>query len=93
MLFTVLADANFPSASICRNGPELVRADGHGIPALLKAVTYLFPLDTYVPAPVSMFVVSIKGRQSADCQTEISSESGDGMVSCPGYAPLECTMS
>ena len=52
--FIVLADANFPSASICRNGPELVRADGHGIPALLKAVTYLFPLDTYVPAPVCL---------------------------------------
>jgi len=24
----VLADANFPSASICKQGPELVRADG-----------------------------------------------------------------
>lgn len=52
MLWTVLADANFPSASVCQHGPELVRADGHGIPPLLKAITYLFPLDTYVPAPV-----------------------------------------
>lgn len=25
---TVLADANFPSASICKHGPEHVRADG-----------------------------------------------------------------
>ena len=25
---TVLADINFPSASICKEGPELVRADG-----------------------------------------------------------------
>lgn len=25
---TVLADANFPSASICKHGPEIVRADG-----------------------------------------------------------------
>lgn len=48
----MLADANFPSASICHHGPELVRADGHGIPPLLKAITQLFPLDTYVPAPV-----------------------------------------
>ena len=29
--FPVLADANFPSASICKSGPELVRADGEGI--------------------------------------------------------------
>ncbi|CAI8002520.1 Fucose mutarotase [Geodia barretti] len=50
----VLADANFPSASISRHGPELVRADGHGIPALLKAVTQLMPLDSYVPAPVML---------------------------------------
>lgn len=55
LLYTVLADANFPSASICQNGPELVRADGHGIPPLLKAITYLFPLDTYVPAPVCAY--------------------------------------
>ena len=27
---------------------------GHGIPPLLKAVTHLFPLDTYVSAPVSL---------------------------------------
>lgn len=24
----VLADANFPSASVCKHGPELIRADG-----------------------------------------------------------------
>jgi L-fucose mutarotase len=24
----VFADANFPSASVCKHGPELVRADG-----------------------------------------------------------------
>ena len=27
-LLAVLADANFPSASICKHGPEHVRADG-----------------------------------------------------------------
>ena len=64
----VLADANFPAASVCRwvwsiftSGcgilccysykPELVRADGHGIPPLLKAITQLLPLDAYVPKP------------------------------------------
>ena len=55
---TVLADANFPSASICKSGPELVRADGHAIPPLLKAITTLFPLDTYVSAPVRSTVMS-----------------------------------
>ena len=32
--FTVLADANFPSASICKEGAELVRADGESSPVL-----------------------------------------------------------
>eukprot|EP00794_Sanderia_malayensis_P003809 gene3809-4336_t len=50
----VLADANFPSASVCKEGPELVRADGHGIPSLLKAVLHLFPLDTYVESPIAL---------------------------------------
>lgn len=72
-MYIVLADANFPSASVAKHGPELVRADGAlmgldlklapptyaywscaglGIPALLKAVTQLLPLDAYVPNPV-----------------------------------------
>jgi L-fucose mutarotase len=41
----VLADANFPAVS---NAKRLLRADGHGIPALLQAILKLFPLDTYV---------------------------------------------
>ncbi len=47
----VIADGNFPSASIAR---RLVRADGHGVPPLLKAVLTLFPLDIYVPKPVAL---------------------------------------
>ncbi|MCR8636927.1 MULTISPECIES: L-fucose mutarotase [Paenibacillus] len=41
----VLADANFPAASIAQ---RLVRCDGHPIPELLEAILQLFPLDTYV---------------------------------------------
>lgn len=37
-----------------RHGPELVRADGHNIPPLLKAVTKLLPLDSYVKCPVML---------------------------------------
>lgn len=40
----VLADANFPSASM---GTRVVRADGIGANALLDAVLRLFPLDQY----------------------------------------------
>lgn len=40
----VLADANFPSASI---GARVVRADGIGAVALLDAILRLFPLDQY----------------------------------------------
>jgi L-fucose mutarotase len=50
----VFADANFPSASVCKHGPELVRADGHTIPPLLAAVMKLLPLDTYVDQPVAL---------------------------------------
>ena len=27
----VLADANFPTASVCSSGPEMVRADGESV--------------------------------------------------------------
>lgn len=47
----VLADGNFPAAS---NARRLVRCDGHGVPELLEAVLALFPLDTYVEAPVAL---------------------------------------
>ena len=40
----VLADGNYPSAS---SGPPVIRADGNGIPELLKAILQFFPLDTY----------------------------------------------
>jgi L-fucose mutarotase len=48
----VLADAHFPSSSICRSGPRELRADGHSIPPLLEAILKVFPLDIYVESPV-----------------------------------------
>jgi L-fucose mutarotase len=50
----VLADGNFPAASIAN---RLVRCDGHGIPQLLDAILKLFPLDAYVDSPVSLMQV------------------------------------
>jgi L-fucose mutarotase len=50
----VLADGNFPAASVAR---RLVRADGHNIPELLEAVLKFFPLDTYVDSAVALMAV------------------------------------
>ncbi|GAB5578913.1 fucose mutarotase [Prionailurus iriomotensis] len=57
-------DVNFPTSSICRCGPEEIRADvlydahdlfpGLGIPQLLEAVLKLLPLDTYVESPAAV---------------------------------------
>ncbi|KOP67861.1 fucose isomerase [Bacillus sp. FJAT-18019] len=50
----VLADANFPAASHVQ---RLVRANGHGIPSLLRAILPLFPLDSYVESPLALMAV------------------------------------
>ena len=50
----VIGDANYPAAS---NARILVRSDGHGVPELLDAILSLFPLDDFVPHPVSLMQV------------------------------------
>ncbi len=52
----VIADANFPSASVGKNAIVL-RADGHSAADLLDAILQLFPLDTYVDRPVALMQV------------------------------------
>ena len=52
----VIADGNFPSETIGKNA-IVIRADGHGVPEILDAILKLFPLDTYVDAPVSLMQV------------------------------------
>lgn len=52
----VIADANFPAASIGKNAIVL-RADGHSATDLLDAVLTLLPLDAYVEHPVSLMQV------------------------------------
>ena len=42
----VLADGNFPAASI---GKRCVRMDGHGGAEVMAALMPLFPLDDFVP--------------------------------------------
>lgn len=50
----VLADGNFPAASVAQ---RLVRCDGHGVPEILEAVLKLLPLDIYVDKPVALMSV------------------------------------
>jgi L-fucose mutarotase len=51
----VLADGNFPAASIAQ---RLVRLDGHAIPGILESLLKVFPLDTYVEKPVALMAVT-----------------------------------
>jgi L-fucose mutarotase len=50
----VLADGNFPGASVAR---RLVRADGHDVPTLLNAILQFMPLDDFVSHPVGLMAV------------------------------------
>ena len=47
----VLADAHFPA---CTLGPQVIRADGVSIDALLKGIMPIFELDSYVDNPFLM---------------------------------------
>ena len=44
-------DINFPAQS---SGTRVVRCDGHSVKPLLDAVLQFFPLDTFIPNPVSL---------------------------------------
>lgn len=50
----VIGDCNFPAASM---GKRCVRADGLSGTDILDAVLSLFPLDTFVDAPVTLMQV------------------------------------
>ncbi len=52
----VLGDGNFPAESMGKD-VIVIRCDGHGVPELLDAILQLFPLDSYVDAPVSLMEV------------------------------------
>ena len=50
----IIGDGNFPAASMAN---RLVRLDGHNVPEVLDAILSLYPLDTYVDAPVALMQV------------------------------------
>merc|ERR1711973_173339 len=64
----VLADANFPAASCCVEGPKLIDASGHGIPELLEAILKFFPLDTYVFNPVVLMDLVNSDKNKGDLE-------------------------
>jgi L-fucose mutarotase len=51
-----LVDANYPAQEHAR---RLVRADGHGVPALLDALLEVTPVDDFVPQ--ALFRATVKG--------------------------------
>ena len=50
----VIADGNFPAASIAQ---RLIRCDGHDVPEILEAVLKFLPLDIYVEKPAALMSV------------------------------------
>ena len=59
----LLADGNYPGASAAkRTGAVFVRADGHGVPALLEAILTMIPLDTYTDTPAVVMDVDVRDK-------------------------------
>ena len=65
----VFADAHYPAHS---QGVPVLRSDGIGIPALLRAVLPLLELDAYVEAPVLMMAAVPGDAHDPDYDAEIS---------------------
>ena len=77
----VLGDGNFPAAS---NAKRLVRADGLGVPQMLKAILQLMPLDAYVASPV-MLMATGEGEETPaiwkDYREIVTAANGDTEIS------------
>ena len=58
-----LVDANYPAQDHAR---RLVRADGHGVMALLKAILTVMPLDRAVPQAIFRAALNNDPAQSND---------------------------
>ena len=39
-----IVDGNYPAES---SGPPVIRADGHGVPEIMRGILSLLPLDTF----------------------------------------------
>lgn len=72
----VFADAHFPACSL---GPRVLRADGIGIPALLRGILPLFELDAYAEHPFLM-MEPVPGDRLDDAYAAECSAALDGRV-------------
>lgn len=78
----VICDANFPSAAVAADTVfgEVLRMDGADAPRAAKAILSVFPLDTYVDAPVSRMQVVGKPDEvpplTAEVQVELDAAEG-----------------
>ena len=60
-----IGDGNFPGASMGKaKNAVFLRADGHGVPALLDAILSVIPLDAYVEHPVLLM-------ETMDCDKDL----------------------
>lgn len=80
----LLADAHYPGDTF---GKNVIRADGLKIPDLLAAILELFPLDSYVDAPLIM-MSAVQG-DSLDPDVETSYRAGIAAASCDPKTPIE----
>ncbi len=76
----VLADANFPGASI---GKRCIRCDGHGCADVMRALLTLFPLDDFVTAPLAVMEVP-QGMFPEDKAPDL-----EGVPRGGGYRPAD----
>lgn len=61
-----IGDGNFPGATMAKEGGAVfLRADGHGVPALLDAILQVIPLDSYVDTPVMLM-------EKMDCDKDLT---------------------
>lgn len=60
-----IGDGNFPGASMAKaKNAVFLRADGHGVPALLDAILTVIPLDAYVETPALLM-------ETMDCDKDL----------------------
>jgi L-fucose mutarotase len=80
-----LVDGNYPAQEHAR---RLIRADGHGIVALLEAILQVMPLDTSVPQAAFRASLNNDARQAGPFHHQV-----DAAVArlCPGFmvTPLD----
>ena len=64
----VLADANFPSASLAK---KLIRLDGVNIPNAAKAILSVLPLDSFVDYPVERMEIDDNPNEINDVHQDL----------------------